>query len=231
MNVKVKTAVATAMTAAALVAAPVAATSPGQLAGGVNVFKVKDVTQNGAYSTSLSTPACGDEIEYSVYLHNMDYGSLSNVTVRAALGSNSTVNVTTDLGGVSGTSGAVTVALGANQSLAYENGSTELFNGSGNLISNLPDGVTAGGVNIGTIDGSTTEFVNFKAKVNCPVTPETPTPTPTPTPAPAPTTLPQTGADGLAGLAGIGGTGAIGYGVMAYRRSKQALADKLRNRK
>lgn len=224
MNVKVKTAAATIVTAAALVAAPVAATSPGQLATGSNVFKIKDVTQNGAYSASVGNVACGDVLEYSVYLHNMDYGSLSNVTVKAAIGGNSTVNVTTNLGGNTGTSGAVSVGLGAGQSLSYQSGSTQLFDGNGKLISNLADGVASGGVNIGTINGSTTEFVNFKAQVNCPVTPSV---TPQPTPAP----LPQTGPSDLAGLAGIGGTGAIGYAAMAYRRSKRALADKLRNRK
>jgi LPXTG-motif cell wall-anchored protein len=155
----------------------------------------------------------------------MDYGSLSDVTVAAALGSNSTVNVTTKLGGTSGTSGAVNVALGANQGLSYDGGSAELFNGSDTVInSNLGD--VTGGVDIGTINGSTTEFVNFKATVTC-STPSTPVTTASVTP----TALPQTGADELTGLAGMAGSGAIGYGAVMYRRSKKAVADKLRNRR
>jgi hypothetical protein len=115
---------------------------------------------------------------------------------------------------------SVTVPSGAN--LAYEAGSTTLFDANGNVIKTLPDTITSG-VNVGNLNGSTTEFVNFKAKVNCPTTPPVTPPT---TPQP----LPQTGVEG-AGLAGMAGTGAVGYAVMAYRRSKKALAQTLLNRK
>jgi len=208
---------------------PVMAGSPGQLAGGA-VYKVKDVTQNGSYSNSINANAC-DELEYSITLHNTEFGKLSNIMVNATLPSNgtSTMTATPDAGGTTGTSGTVNVNLGSAQGVAYENGTTQLFDGSGHLVKTLPDGIAGNGINVGDLNGSTGEFVNFKAKVNCP-TPVTPSVTPPATPG-APAALPQTGADELAALAGVGGTGAIGYGVMAYRRSKKALADKLLNRK
>ena len=111
-------------------------------------------------------------------------------------------------------------------------------NGTGNFVTrNLPgasfvrDNVME--ANVGDWHGCFpySALVTMKVKVNMPSTPSTPVTPQTPaTPAqPTTTALPQTGAE-TAGLAGIGGTGAIGYGVMAYRRSKKALADKLLHR-
>jgi LPXTG-motif cell wall-anchored protein len=210
---------------------PVLADSPGQLGGGSLVYKVKDVTQNGSYANSINASAC-DVLEYSIDLHNTEFGELSNIMVNVTLPSSgtSTMTATPDAGGTTGTNGTVNVNLGSAQGITYEDGTTELFDGSGNLIKTLPDGIANGGINVGNLNGSTAEFVNFKAEVNCPtpVTPTTPSTPATPsTPTAAPTSLPQTGADEFAGLAGMAGTGAIGYGSVMYRRSKKALAQKL----
>jgi hypothetical protein len=143
--------------------------SPGQLAGGPN-YQVKNLTQNGSYSSSISA-TCNDEVEYSMQLSNTQYGALNNVTLKATLPSNggqSTATATTDLGGTSGTSDSVSVSLGSGDTQTLEDGTTVLYNGSGSAIETLPDSVTTGGVNIGTLDGSTTEYVNFKVKVGCP---------------------------------------------------------------
>jgi hypothetical protein len=70
-------------------------------------------------------------------------------------------------------------------------------------------------------------------------TPVTPAATPTPVPTPAPATtaaatvtpapaLPDTGPEDA--LAGLIGSGTLGYAAMAYRRSRQTLADKLRRK-
>lgn len=230
MKILKQTAVA-AVASAALFVTPVAAESPGQLAGGANVLKVKNVTQNTAYSNSVSSVKCGDTIKYSVTLSNTHFGALNNINMVAKLGSTTTVTATPDIGASAGTSGTATVALVNGQKLTYENGSTKLYDANANLIKTLPDGIANGGVNKGTLNGSTLEFVNFNAKVDCPVTPEQPKTPQTPvTPAEAqPTTLPETGGP-AAGLAAMAGTGAIGYAAMAYRRSKRALAAKLLNR-
>jgi hypothetical protein len=165
--------------AAALAVVPVLAVgssalagSPGQLAGGDN-YLVKNITQKGAYANTISA-TCNDEVQYSMQLSNTQFGALNNVTLKATLpsaGGASTATATTDLGGTSGTSDTVTVNLGANQTQALENGTTVLYDGSGNAIKTLPDTITSG-VNIGTINGSTTEYVNFRAKVTCPETPK-----------------------------------------------------------
>lgn len=165
--------------AAALAVVPVLAVSgsalagsPGQLAGGDN-YLVKNLTQNGSYANTISA-SCNDEVQYSMQLSNTQFGGLNNVTLKATLPGNggvSTATATTDLGGTSGTSDTVTVNLGSGQTIALENGTTVLYNGSGSAIKTLSDTITTSGVNIGTLNGSTTEFVNFKAKVSCPVTP------------------------------------------------------------
>lgn len=225
---KFKTSAAVAVVAsAALLATPVLAGSPGQLQGGSNTYVVKNVTQNGTYANSVNAVNCGDTIKYSIQLSNTGFGTLNNINVKATLGSTSNMTATPDAGGTTGTSAAVTVALASGQTLAYDNGSTTLYNGSGQVVKTLADGITADGINVGSLAGSTNEFVNFTAKVNCPVTPVA-TP-PAATPAPAPAALPQTGVEG-AGLAGMAGTGALGYAVVQYRRSRKALAGKLLDR-
>lgn len=190
--------------------------SPGQLAGGDN-YQVKNITQKGAYTNTISA-TCNDEVQYSMQLSNTQFGSLKNVTLKATLPTNggvSTATATTDLGGTSGTSDAVTVTLGANQTQTIENGTTVLYDDAGHALKTLPDTITSG-VNIGTLDGSTTEYVNFKAKVTCstptppPVTPPTTTTTTT---TPAPTTLVNTGAGSVIGIFAA----AVAFGAVAYR--------------
>lgn len=229
MKIFKQTAVAT-VAAAALLVTPVAAESPGQLAGGANVLKVKNVTQNTAYSNSVSSVKCGDTIKYSVTLSNTHFGNLNNIIVAAKLGNSTTVTATPDSGAAAGTSGTATVALANGQKLTYDNGSTKLYDANATLLKTLPDGIANGGVNMGTLNGSTLQFVNFTAKVDCPVTPNQPKTPETPAvSAEQPTTLPETGGP-AAGLAAVAGSGALGYAVMAYRRSQRALAAKLLNR-
>lgn len=164
---------------AAFSMSPVLADSPGQLEGGSAVYEVKDVTQNGAYATTISAKS-GDLVEYSVEIHNGAYGSLSDVVVRVDLPSNSatsntsTVTATTSDGGTTGTTGTATVNLSSAEAITYTSGTTELYNEQGTVIEKLPDTITSNGVDIGAVNGSTTEFVNFEARVSTPVTPPAP---------------------------------------------------------
>ncbi len=192
--------------------------SPGQLGGGDN-YLVKNLTQGGSYSNTI-TATCNDEVQYSMQLSNTQFGALNNVTLKATLPNNggvSTATATTDLGGTSGTSDTATVNLSSGATQSLENGSTTLYDGNGKVIKTLPDTITSG-VNIGTLSGSTTEFVNFKAKVSCPTTPPvTPPSTPTPpaTPSqPAPTALVNTGPGSVAAIFAA----ATAAGTILYRR-------------
>lgn len=207
----------------------VSAASAGQLAGGDN-YVVKNVTKGGAYANSVSA-TCNEEVKFSMQLSNTQFGALNNVNLKATLpsaGGTSTATATTDLGGASGTSDTASVALGANQTIGYEAGSTVLYDGNGGVVKTLGDSITGSGVNIGTIDGSTTEFVNFKAKVNCPETPPvctvncTPTkevPPTTSTPGVTPGAIASTGPAEI--LSGLTGTSALGYGIQRYVASRR----------
>jgi hypothetical protein len=200
------------------IASTVKADSPGQLGGGADVYKVKNVTKNGSYANSANA-ACNEKVRYSVRLHNAAFGGLTNVVVKANLADGSMTAVPAE-GASAGTSGNVTVTV-ASGSLAYENGSAKLYDANGTLIKNLSDTVTTSGVNVGNINGSTTEFVNFEAKVNCPTTP-TPTPSPTTPAAQTPSALPNTGAgDVLGAFAGASAAGAAAHAaVRRVRRNK-----------
>jgi len=204
-------------------ATPASADSPGQLEGGAFVYQAKNLTTSGTYGNSINANA-GDEVQYRVWLHNTEFGNLTNVTVRASLpttsatSNTSTMVATTDLGGTSGTNGSVTVNLSSAQTINYENGSSVLYTQSGSVIRTLPDAITGSGVNIGTLNGSTTEYVLFKAKASVPA----PTPPVTPvTPVSKTTVLPNTGAGDVLGIfAGASAVGTAGHYFVARRRRR-----------
>ncbi|MBP7834925.1 hypothetical protein KA025_02450 [Candidatus Saccharibacteria bacterium] len=151
---------------------PVLADSPGQLSNGPDNYKVRNVTQNGAYGRSTSA-ACNETVKYSVTLANSDFGLLRDVTVKAALPTGainaSAKNVNNETTAVSG---SVTVNAG-NGSLTYVPGTTVRITSDGQTRTPLSDGVAAGGVNAGQLNGSSQMFVQFEAKVQCSTPPVT----------------------------------------------------------
>jgi hypothetical protein len=205
----------TALSFATFNLSPVLADSPGQLTGGSNVFLVKNITKNGTYASTASA-TCNEELQYSARLHNAAYGGLTNVQVKVNL-ANGTLTAVPAEGASAGTTGNVSVNITSGGSLAYENGTTILYDVNGTAIKTLSDTITASGVNVGNINGSTTEFVNFKAKVSCPTPPVTPPVTPPQTSST--TTLPNTGpGDMVALFAGVSTVGAAGHYMVSRRR-------------
>lgn len=153
----------------ALFGTQVFADSPGQFGAG-NVYQVRNVTQNSAYSNSIAA-TCNDVVKYSFELSNTQYGTLYGVKLSANLQNNTATATATNTANQSvsvSDMAAVTVANGG--TLNYVAGSTQLYTVNGQLIKNLPDGITSGGVGAGSLAGSTREFVYFQAKVDC-VTP------------------------------------------------------------
>jgi len=210
----------------ALLGASVFADSPGQLSNGAANYKVRNVTKNGEYSQTIAA-TCGETVKYSITLSNSDYGLLKDLTVKANIASGaisaSATNASNETTSVSGNA-KVNLDKGT---LAYIPGSTVRITSDGKTSTPQADGITAGGVNVGNLNGSTAIFVQFQAKVECPTTPPvTPPVTPPTTPPETPKTpetpaeLPATGAaDVIAKLAGVVAlTGASVYYV-ASRRS------------
>jgi hypothetical protein len=149
-------------------AAPVFAASAGQLGGGDN-YVAKNLTKGGAYGDNTAA-ACNETVQYSMQLTNTQFGALNNVTLKASLpsqGGVSTATATTDLGGTTGTSDTTTVTLGSGVSQSLVSGTTVLYDDAGHSIKTLSDTVNTTGVNIGTLNGSTTEYVNFQVKMTC----------------------------------------------------------------
>jgi hypothetical protein len=149
-------------------AAPAFADSPGQLASGPTMYQVKNVTKGGAYGSTASA-TCGDVVKYSFQVANSEFGLLKDVTLKANLATgNATASAVNSIGETTSVSAHVTVNVDKGN-LVYVPGSTQNFNVNGGLIKTLPDGVTAGGVNKGNLNGSTREFIQFQAKVECEV--------------------------------------------------------------
>ena len=148
-------------------ASPVFADSPGSLATGPDLFQVKNVTTNGAYASSVSA-ACNETVKYSVKLSNSEFGLLTNVTLKASLaGGNMTASATNAANQNTSVSANVAVTVAQGGTLVYVPGSTINYDVNGGQIKVLADGITAGGVNKGNLNGSTREFVQFQAKVTC----------------------------------------------------------------
>ncbi len=154
----------------AMFAASAFADSPGQLQISDSDFVVKNVTQNGAYGKSVSL-ACNETVKYSILFSNSDFGQLKNVTVKATLPNSITVSAVNADNATKTASGTVNVSMPSNGTLSYVAGTTNyyVYNADGSVASTktLADGVTAGGINTGTLAGSTGARVYFQAKVNC----------------------------------------------------------------
>ena len=215
-------------------ATPALASSPGQIDSG-SIYRVKNVTKNSDFAASASA-TCGDEVQFKALLHNSGFGSVDNVTVKATLpsgGGTSALNVTYDSNGPEHSVSASATLNVNSGNVSYLSGSSQLLDENNQLIKSLPDGITSGGVNTGTLNGSTSEFVAFKAKVACeskptcktnpklcppPVTPPSTPPSTPATPA-APTTLVNTGpGDVAAAFAVVTAAGAMGYRLYLSRR-------------
>lgn len=144
-------------------------------------YKIQNLTTGAAYANPASASAC-DELEYRLRLWNPGAGNLSNVMVEVSLPTNastsntSTVNVTATNADPVSASDQATVNLASAQSISYEPGTAQLLDSNTNVISSLPDSIMnyQGGASIGNLNASQLEFVQFKAKVNCPSPPPTP---------------------------------------------------------
>lgn len=197
--------------------APVFAASPGNLSSGPDMYQVKNVTKGSAYATSASA-TCGETVKYSLQLSNSEFGLVSNINVKASIASGSiTASGTNSASATTSVAGQVNVAV-TNGSLNYVSGSAKLLDVSGNLIANVSDNVATAGTNVGNLNGSTREFVQFQAKVDCPATPATPVTPETPGKT-APAAIAATGpADTVATMIGLSALAAgIGYFVQRRR--------------
>jgi uncharacterized repeat protein (TIGR01451 family) len=202
----------------------------GQIGQG-DIYRVMDVTSNGAFADNI-TAQCGDTVAFRVRIHNGGPYTLNNVKVAATLAEasatshGSTVTLTADNNQDNNT---VTANAGVQTSVAttatYVSGSTELLDysatpGGESVIKTLPDGILDGGVNIGSVGPTTpqTEEVQFEAKLSCPVTPPVTPPT-TVTTTTSPTVLVNTGAGNVVGIfAAVSVAGAVAYRMFLGRK-------------
>lgn len=162
----------------ALSAPAFADTVYGQIEGG-DIYHVQNVTANGELADSTNA-ACGDTVLFRVVVHNVGPGDLTNVKVAATLPGDSATSHASQvsLSADNALDNAVVTATASvktssTTTVSYVSGSTKLLDVNNAQLKALPDGITNGGVNIGTVGATTpqTEKVSFEAKVNCPSTP------------------------------------------------------------
>lgn len=225
----IRTSAAAILLPAVLIATPALAAEKGQIESG-DIYRAKNVTKSSSFTDSTTADKC-EVVKYRVLIHNQGPSTIENITVKATIQSGkntkntSTAIVSSENASPKSSSDSTVVNLTGAYGLNYVAGSTKLLDANSNVISNLPDGIVGGGVNVGTVGVSIQQkrMVEFQAKVDCPVTvTEKPQPQPE-----QPVTLPETGP--AAGLAAAAGTGALGYAVHMYRRSRKALVDAVKN--
>ena len=156
--------------------------TPGTISGG-NIYFVRDVTQNGSFENSISNVAACNLLQFKALIYNPNNQSVSNLQLQTTLpgGTNSSLTSVLTTYSVNAQPNSTTASAAVNfaspQSLTYQSNSTQLLDQNNNLIKNLPDGITGGGVNIGDVAPSGEEFVQYNAMTPCPTPPPTPQPT------------------------------------------------------
>jgi uncharacterized repeat protein (TIGR01451 family) len=177
---KLVSVIAGALMVPALIFSTVQAAGMGQVEGG-DIYRVKNVSR-GTDFADPTTATCGETVQFKVRIHNPGPSVIDNVKVVATLPSveatthTSRVTVSSTNADPLSTSDTATVNLDKAGKLVYVAGSTELLDAHNGKISNLGDAITGAGVSIGTVGVSIEQkrFVQFSAKVNCPVVPPAP---------------------------------------------------------
>lgn len=214
--------IATAAIMLPVVFAGVAAANPaGQIEGG-DIYRVRNVTKNTAFTDPATADAC-ETVQFRVRIHNPGPDALTGVKVKATLNTeastshSSTITVSADNANPASTTDTAGVNLSSAQKMSYVAGSTELLDANGAKMETLGDSILSDGVSVTNGVGVSTEqkrFVQFSAKVDCPTPPVTPPATPPATTTPAaPTKLVNTGAGSVIGIFAA----ATAAGIAAYR--------------
>lgn len=144
----------------------------GQIEGG-NIYRVKNVTQNGDFVDPASA-ACGDTVQFRVRIHNVGAYALENVKVQATLPSQAATLHSSQMTVSASNGNTITDTAGVNLSesakLTYVSGSTELLDANQAKLSTLADGIVGGGITLADNIGVSTQqkrSVQFSAKVTC----------------------------------------------------------------
>lgn len=185
-----KTSIKLKLAAAAVVLAVPFAIVLGNSASGIGEGQIergdfyysKNLSTNSGYGDPTSAAKC-QQILYKVRMHNPGVGTITNVRMHVNLPATkatqnvSTVTITADNAFPVTVSDTATVNISTAETVSYVAGTTQLLNAQNNVIANLPDGITNGEINIGSVGVSLNEirFVQFKADISC-ETPPPPTP-------------------------------------------------------
>jgi hypothetical protein len=191
---KLLTKLAQAGTAFALVSSVVLSTSSafagtgtGQIVTGNQNYKIANLTQGTDFANPQSAVAC-DTLEYRLRLYNPGPSGLSTVKVEAGINTMtkytsyvSTATAYTPDGAVPSSSFEATLNISTAQTQSYVAGSTKLLDSAGNVLKSSANGSLAdtvtmggGGINVGSIGESVTEYLEFQTKLSCPTPPPAP---------------------------------------------------------
>jgi hypothetical protein len=160
---------------------------PGQIAGGNQNYTIANVTKGTGFANPQTADAC-DVLQYRLRLYNPGPSPLGDVKMEASINTmtpytsaNSTATVYTPDGQTKEVAFQAVVNISTAQTQAYQKGSTKLLDSAGNVIKSSANGTLAdtitmggGGIDLGSLTDSTTEYVEFNTVLGCPTPPPAP---------------------------------------------------------
>lgn len=221
---KLKQIAASVLIVPVVFAGTVSALNAGQVEQG-DIYRVRNVTQNGQFTDPATANVC-ETVQFKVRIHNPGPDPLTGVTVKATLNTESAAShssvatISADNANPATVSDAAAVNLTKAAGMSYVNGTTQLLDSNGAIITGLGDTILTTGVSVPNGVGVSTEqrrYVQFQAKVDCPTPPVTP-PAKTKTPVAPASTLPNTGPGEVAAI--VVGVSILGATLYRYRLTR-----------
>jgi HKD family nuclease len=163
------------------------AAAPGQIVGGNQNYTIANITKGTDFANPQTADAC-NILEYRIRLYNPGPSPLSSVKVEASINTMTKYSAATSTATIYAPDAQnpevamnATVNISTPQTQSYVQHSTQLLDSAGHTIKSSANGTLAdtvtmggGGIELGSLGDSVTEYLKFRTQISCPETPPPP---------------------------------------------------------
>jgi HKD family nuclease len=163
------------------------AAAPGQIVGGNQNYTIANITKGTDFANPQTADAC-NILEYRIRLYNPGPSPLSSVKVEASINTMTKYSAATSTATIYAPDAQnpavamnATVTISTSQTQSYVAHSTQLLDSAGHVIKSSANGTLAdsvtmggGGIELGSLGDSVTEYLKFRTQISCPETPPPP---------------------------------------------------------
>jgi HKD family nuclease len=163
------------------------AAAPGQIVGGNQNYTIANITKGTDFANPQTADAC-NILEYRIRLYNPGPSPLSSVKVEATINTMTKYSAATSTATIYAPDAQnpevamnATVNISTPQTQSYVAHSTQLLDSAGHVIKSSTNGTLAdsvtmggGGIELGSLGDSVTEYLKFRTQISCPETPPPP---------------------------------------------------------